>query len=665
MQNKKFNIKKLLRWVLALLVSILLLSVIAFFGFRNMVLQKVMAKVKDKMTVDYNSTFTVDQASFKGLSGIEMKGITLVPKDADTLLHVEQLSTSVNLSKLIFGHVQLGTLNMKDGYVQMIKNEEGWNFRSFLNAKNKEAEDDTDTESNYAERAYNLLTKVLNLVPTDMVLQNLALRIDDMGRKVDLNLTTLKLADKQLESSIYVTEDTISQNWKVKGMADPRNRQCDLKFFNADTTRIAIPYISQRYKLKSGFDAIQLKVDNIEMDGDELHVDGFASIQNFMVNHPRVALKDVVIDNARFDYHILFGGNFIALDSTSTIQLNKIKFNPYAKYSVENDTIYEFRAKIPKMPAQDFIVSLPKGLFTHFEGMEAEGTFSYNLEFLYNKNKPGALVFDSSLKKDGLKITKYGEANLSKLNGVFTYRAIDNGRAQRGVVVGPDNPYYTPLNQISPYLRSAVLTSEDPSFFNHRGFITEAFRQSIIKNIKTKKFSRGASTISMQLVKNVFLTREKTLSRKLEEILLVYILENNRIAGKERMLEVYFNVIEWGPDVYGIGEASSYYFQKSPLQLTLDECVYLASIIPRPKGFMWQFDTTGSLKGYAVKHNKYMKDLMLRRGLIMPEDTINQTGKVVISGRGRSRIKLDIQSIFAGDSLNVEEFFFDLGKKVY
>jgi membrane peptidoglycan carboxypeptidase len=83
-------------------------------------------------------------------------------------------------------------------------------------------------------------------------------------------------------------------------------------------------------------------------------------------------------------------------------------------------------------------------------------------------------------------------------------------------------------------VRKCVLTTEDPSFFSHHGFINEAFKQSIVKNIKLKKFSRGASTISMQLIKNVFLTREKTVSRKLEEILLVYILENNRIVSKER-----------------------------------------------------------------------------------------------------------------------------------
>ena len=181
----------------------------------------------------------------------------------------------------------------------------------------------------------------------------------------------------------------------------------------------------------------------------------------------------------------------------------------------------------------------------------------------------------SKLEKENLKIIKYGEANLSKLNGTFVYRANINDVLQRPILVGSGNPMYTPLSEISPYLQKSVLTTEDPSYFSHHGFINQAFKQSIIKNIKTKKFTRGASTISMQLVKNVFLTRDKTLSRKLEEILLVYILENNRIVGRSRMLEVYFNIIEWGPNVYGIGEASQFYFQKSPSQLSLNECLFL------------------------------------------------------------------------------------------
>jgi membrane peptidoglycan carboxypeptidase len=228
---------------------------------------------------------------------------------------------------------------------------------------------------------------------------------------------------------------------------------------------------------------------------------------------------------------------------------------------------------------------------------------------------------------------------------------------QRPVLVGSTNPNYTPLDQISPYLQKSVLTSEDPSFFSHRGFINEAFKQSIIKNIRTKKFSRGASTISMQLIKNVFLTREKTLSRKLEEILLVYILENNRIASKERMLEVYFNIIEWGPNVYGIGEAAHFYFQKKPSDLTLKECLYLATIVPKPKKFMWLFDSEGKLKPFAVQQQKFLSNLMLRRGVLVPEDTIGQSIPLTISGNAHSLLNLKVSDTIVADSLAVDESF--------
>src|SRR5690606_25326600 len=247
-----------------------------------------------------------------------------------------------------------------------------------------------------------------------------------------------------------------------------------------------------------------------------------------------------------------------------------------AEYSTASDTIYRLGLRIPKMKAQNFLNSLPPGMFTNFDGMQIDGSFNYDLFFEYNKNKPSALVFKSNIAPHGLKIRKFGAANLAKINGPFTYRAIEDGRPQRAVWVSPENIYYTPLESVSPYLKKAVLTTEDPSFYSHRGFITEAFRQSIIQNIRNKRFVRGASTISMQLVKNVFLNREKTLTRKAEEILLVYLLESQRISSKDRMLEVYFNIIQWGPNVYGIGEASMFYFLKHPSELNLNESLFLA-----------------------------------------------------------------------------------------
>ena len=663
---RKRNKKQIAILVLNIFLVAITLALISFFAFRNMALEKAITKISGKIDREYNSTFVVNKASFKGFSGIEMEGISLVPKNADTLLKVRELKTSVNLGALLTGDIQLGTLIMSDGFIQLVKNKKGKNFDAFIKKdKNKQAVEDNSDGPNYADRAYRLLNRLLNLVPTDMRLDNLTLRLDDMGQKVHVHLTQLKLEDKQLESSIGVRAKNIAQRWEVKGFADPRNKQADLKFYNTDTSQIQVPYIYERFGIKSAFDSIHVNVENIDMDGDELHIDGFASIKNFVVNHPKIAPKDVVINDARFDYRFLLGPGFVSIDSTSTMQLNKIKLHPYARYSVEEDTIYELKARIPKMKAQDFIVSLPHGLFTNFEGMEAEGSFSYSLDFMYNKNKPNAIVLDSKLDKEDFKIIKYGAANLAKINTPFTYRAIENGKAQRAVSLSPDNPYFTPLEAISPLLRNAVLTSEDPSFFRHRGFIAEAFKQSIIKNIKAKKFARGASTISMQLVKNVFLTREKTLSRKLEEILLTYILENSNITSKSRMFEVYLNIIEWGPDVYGIGEASSYYFEKHPSMLSLDESVYLASIVPSPKSFAWKFNDEGRLKDYAVRHNKHIENLMLRRGLITSQDTIAQDGQVVVSGRGRNRIYINEAKLFLKDTAAVKKIFMNFSKRAF
>jgi hypothetical protein len=639
-----------------IIAATFLVMIIALFVFRNALLKQAIAKVSFKMERDYNSSFSIKEASFVGFSGVSLSEIILVPKNADTLFNIQKMKTSVNFWRLLIGDIQLGTLEIENGYVQLVKNKKGRNFEAFLK-KDKNETTNANEKRDYAKFAYRIISKVLNLVPTDMKIENLSFRLNDNGNKTNINFQKLRLVNQQLETSIKVETNTFAQRIRIQGFADPRNKKTDIRFYNMDSGAIKMPYIDERFNLKSSFDSIRVNIQNIDKSGGELHIDGFASIANLMVNHPKIANKDVVIKNAKFDFRFLLGSDFISIDSSSTIEFNKVKFHPYLAYETEEDTIYKLKVAIPKMKAQDFIVSLPDGLFTHFQGMEAEGNFEYKLDFMFNKNKPNTLVFDSNLKKENLKITKYGEANLNKLNGEFVYRAIINNLPQRPILVGPSNPNYTPLDQISPYLQKCVLTSEDPSFFSHRGFINEAFKQSILKNIRTKKFSRGASTISMQLIKNVFLTREKTVSRKLEEILLVYILENNRIASKERMLEVYFNIIEWGPNVYGIGEASQYYFQKRPADLTLKECLFLATIVPKPKKFMWQFDNQGNLKTFANQQQKFLSNLMLRRGILIPEDTIGQSIPLTISGNAHSLLKLKVQDSIPVDSLAVEEPF--------
>ena len=640
--------------ILKIFAVIMSLSLLLLFLFRDSLLQTAIAKIENKMAADYDTKLTIDKASFDGISAVQFQEINVVPNNADTLFSIEKVTTKINLFKLLFGTIQLEKLEMKNGFIQLVKNKNGRNFDAFL--KRKSVDNSPSENSNYAKSAYQLLSRVLNLIPSEMQLENLSFRMDDMGRKVALKMNQLQLKEEALSTTIDVKTNSITQKWNIKGTANPREKTADLKFFNSDHTKIIVPYLKERFGLLSSFDSIHLNIAKIEMESGELHIDGFSSIANLTVKHPKIASKEVVVKKALFDYRFLFGEHFMAIDSSSTIQMNEVKIHPFAEYNTEEDTIYKLRVAIPKMKAQQFITSLPKGLFSHFEGMETQGNFEYKLDYKFVKNKPKQLVFESKLTKENLRILKYGEANLSKLNSEFTYRAMENGVPQRPILVGPSNPNYTPIDQITPYLQKAVLTCEDPSFFSHRGFINDAFKQSIIKNLKTKKFSRGASTISMQLVKNVFLTREKTLSRKLEEILLVYILENNHISSKQRMLEVYFNLIEWGPNVYGIGEAANFYFSKKPADLTLKECLFLASIVPKPKKFMYEFNTDGFLKAIENKKQTFISNLMLRRGLIMPDDTIGQHIPMAITGNARSFLKFEVKDTIQVDTTFAEEF---------
>ena len=650
MRTKKQKIILSLKLFLVFLVLIF----ITLYFFRDVLLQKAITRIQTKFETDFNCQFSVKKAAFSGLTEVELVDILLIPKNADTLLSVEKIKTNYSFFQLITGNIRLNNMEMSNGFVQLIKNKNGRNFDAFLK-KNPEEEKSIE-KRDYAALANRLLTKVFNLIPAEMTLSNLSLKIDDMGRKVNLHLNKLTLEDHQLQSSIKVKTNSFSQNWQMKGYADPRLKKADLKFSTYDSTKIRMPYIEERFGLFSSFSAIHIVLNNLTMEEGKLYIDGVTEIEDLTVNHPKIASKDVVFEKTQIDYHFILGSNFIAIDSSSSAKLNKITLRPFVKYSTEKDTIYTLKIGVPKMKAQDFVNSLPTGLFAHFEGMQVQGAFDYQLDFEFNKNNPEALIFESKLNKENLKILKYGEADLSKLNGEFVYNAIENGRKQRSVLVGAGNPYFTPLEEISPYLQKAVLTFEDPQFYNHSGFSTDAFKQSIAKNIKTKKFTRGASTISMQLVKNVFLTREKTLSRKLEEILLVYLLENNRLVPKARMLEVYLNVIEWGPNVYGIGESAQFYFEKTPRELTLNESLFLASIVPSPKKFMWLFDKEGNQKPYAVSKQKMYKNIMLSRGLIEAQDSITAAIPVKIKGISKTYLRLKTEKdSTAIDSIEIEE----------
>lgn len=176
------------------------------------------------------------------------------------------------------------------------------------------------------------------------------------------------------------------------------------------------------------------------------------------------------------------------------------------------------------------------------------------------------------------------------------------------------------------------MTSEDGAFFYHRGFLPDAIRESIVTNIKQKRFARGGSTISMQLVKNVFLTRNKTITRKVEEMLITWLIESQRISSKERMLEVYLNVIETGPMTYGVNQAAQFYFNKDVSRLSLAESIFIASIVPRPKAFKYSFDSNGNLREHLTGYYELVSSKMLKKEWITQHEYDELRPRVELKG---------------------------------
>jgi monofunctional glycosyltransferase len=138
-----------------------------------------------------------------------------------------------------------------------------------------------------------------------------------------------------------------------------------------------------------------------------------------------------------------------------------------------------------------------------------------------------------------------------------------------------------PVSAISSHLKNAVLTAEDPNFYHHHGLDLYAIKLAMEENWEEKSIVRGASTITQQLVKNLYLSPSQNPMRKWQEAILALRVE--RCASKNRLLEIYLNVIEWGEAVYGVEAASRKYFGESASGLDPAESALLAAMIPNPR----------------------------------------------------------------------------------
>jgi monofunctional biosynthetic peptidoglycan transglycosylase len=167
--------------------------------------------------------------------------------------------------------------------------------------------------------------------------------------------------------------------------------------------------------------------------------------------------------------------------------------------------------------------------------------------------------------------------------------------------------HWIPLAQIPHHLIDAVVVAEDGTFFTHGGVDWFEVQESIEKNMREKRAARGASTITQQLAKNLFLSTSKDPVRKLKEFIITLMLE--RMLTKDRILEIYLNIIEWGRGIFGIEAAARTYFGKSAGALSLEESIRLAAVIPSPLKHRPDVDSR-----YVLRRKEIMLNRMEARG---------------------------------------------------
>ncbi|MSP91822.1 MAG: hypothetical protein EXR79_08505 [Myxococcales bacterium] len=258
------------------------------------------------------------------------------------------------------------------------------------------------------------------------------------------------------------------------------------------------------------------------------------------------------------------------------------------------------RAEMPTQDCGAALTAIPPGLITTIGSVQATGEFRWLVDLtvpLLNVYKAG---LDLELDDAACEVAAFTGLDVGELAKDFVRPVNENGVVLEDVLVGPTSDAWVPLADLPPWTPWAMIATEDGAFYKHRGLRPGLLLRAIRLDLDYGRFVYGGSTITQQLVKNVWLTRAKHLSRKFEELLIVWQMERSYPKlldepgakpgappvghkGKDRILELYVNMIEFGPKIYGVQRAAQAYFGKPAKELTPLESAFLAANKPCPR----------------------------------------------------------------------------------
>lgn len=624
-----------------IILAVLLLTIFSAATYAYLQRDSIIASILSEKLYEFENKRKVkvsyESLNMQGLNGICLSDIAVVPAGHDTLSTVGSVCAEISLWELVKGRIKVSKLHIDSLSVRLTDNGKQRNFEPlFKKGVNESAKSNDDTpKKSYSERFSNMLSTIFRLVPEDFAATKICISAQSPTYKASLMTQEVKIDNNKFITDLIFSEDSTSQKFTLAGIFRHTDKSLHCKIFAPKDDKVELPYIKYKYDMTVAFDTLLFNFKALADKSEWTQLGGNLAVKNMSVEHWRISEKELLFEDMAIDYVLNARNNCIELDSSSVVHFNKLIFSPYIKIQTKPETELTISVSKDKFPADDLFSSIPNGMFANLEGIKTSGSLDYKFYLNINFDKVDSLKLYSCLNKHDFKIEQFGATDFRMMQQPFTYNAYENGELARSFVVGEENPNFRKLDEISPCLRGAVMFSEDGHFFHHKGFLESAIRESMIKNIKEKRFARGGSTISMQLVKNVFLSRNKTMMRKLEEIMIVWLIENNRLVTKERMYETYLNIIEWGPNIYGAEEAAKFYFDKSCDDLSPAEAIFMASIIPRPKKFKWSFNEDGTLKDYLANYYEVVGGRLHKHGYISDREFKKLKPEVKLKGKAK------------------------------
>jgi hypothetical protein len=355
-----------------------------------------------------------------------------------------------------------------------------------------------------------------------------------------------------------------------------------------------------------------------------IHVEADAVATNITIRNPRVDDSDVVVSP-----DISLVGNIELSDAkpmtVERIAIDRLRANiAPAVFNVHGDMQRSatqplqgnFSVDLEKLDCAAALAAVPAAIRGPLDGLSMSGWLQGGLSTTIDL---GAASGSGVTLLSSLDLSKCAVATDPPLADVTALRLTARHTFPTGTVrlVGPDAEGWVSLDRVAPKVYGAFTAAEDGRFFSHHGFDLEQIARSLEVDLRDGKFARGGSTISQQLVKNSFLTQRRSFGRKFQEAVLTWRMEN--ALTKREILERYLNIIELGPEIFGVGAAARFWFDLPLRDLAPRQAAFLAALTSEPKSMTRRLRAAGTLDpGSAARVDTILR--AMRRDKVITDD---------------------------------------------